>query len=92
VYKRFLESRVHEALADTPVTLIVGPRRAGKTTLALKMADKDRAYLTLDDQTTLDAARADPAGFIRGLDPGHHDESPRQARPLRRIGWRRRQI
>jgi uncharacterized protein len=41
VYKRFLESRVREALADTPVTLIVGPRRAGKTTLARKMADKD---------------------------------------------------
>jgi predicted AAA+ superfamily ATPase len=34
VYKRFPESRLREALADTPGTLIVGPRRAGKTTLA----------------------------------------------------------
>jgi uncharacterized protein len=77
VYRRFLESRVREALADTPVTLIVGPRRAGKTTLARKIADKDRAYLTLDDQTTLDAARADPAGFIRGLDRAIIDEVQR---------------
>jgi uncharacterized protein len=77
MYKRFIESRVREALADTPVTLIVGPRRAGKTTLARKMAGKDRAYLTLDDQTTLDAARADPAGFVRGLDRAIIDEVQR---------------
>jgi len=77
MYKRFIESRVREALADTPVTLIVGPRRAGKTTLARKLADKNRAYLTLDDRTTLDAARIDPAGFIRGLDRAIIDEVQR---------------
>jgi predicted AAA+ superfamily ATPase len=77
MYKRFIESRVREALADTPVTLIVGPRRAGKTTLARKLADKDRAYLTLGDRTTLDAARIDPAGFIRGLDRAIIDEVQR---------------
>jgi uncharacterized protein len=77
VYKRFIESRVREALADTPVTLIVGPRRAGKTTLARKMAGAGRVYLTLDDQTILDAARADPAGFIRGLDRAIIDEIQR---------------
>jgi len=42
MYRRFIESRVREALADTPVTLIVGPRRAGKTSLARKLADEDR--------------------------------------------------
>src|SRR5208282_5616015 len=77
VYKRFIELRVREALADTPVTLIVGPRRAGKTTLARKMGDAGRTYLTLDDQTILDAARADPVGFIRGLDRAIIDEVQR---------------
>jgi predicted AAA+ superfamily ATPase len=77
VYKRFIEVRLREALADTPVTLIVGPRRAGKTTLARKMVEAGRAYLTLDDRTTLDAARTDPAGFIRGLNRAIIDEVQR---------------
>ncbi len=37
MYKRLIEHRVEEALSDTPVVLIVGPRRAGKTTIARKM-------------------------------------------------------
>ncbi|MDR6903815.1 putative AAA+ superfamily ATPase [Rhizobium miluonense] len=37
MYKRFVERRADEALSDTPVVLIVGPRRAGKTTLVRKM-------------------------------------------------------
>jgi predicted AAA+ superfamily ATPase len=37
MFERFVERRVEEALADTPVVLIVGPRRAGKTTLVRKM-------------------------------------------------------
>jgi hypothetical protein len=77
MYKRFIERRVREILADTPVALIVGPRRAGKTTLARTMGEKGRIYLTLDDRTTLDAAWADPAGFIRGLDRAIIDEIQR---------------
>ena len=69
MYPRFVERRAEEALADTPVVLIVGPRRAGKTTLARKMAEEGRTYITLDDRTVLDAALSDPNGFIRGLDP-----------------------
>lgn len=68
---------MREVLADTPVALVVGPRRAGKTTLARSLGDPGRTYLTLDDQTTLDAARADPAGFIRGLDRATIDEIQR---------------
>ncbi len=68
MYERFVERRVEEALSDTPPVLIVGPRRAGKTTLVRKMGEAGRIYITLDDQTTLDAARSDPVGFIRGLD------------------------
>lgn len=77
MYKRFVESRASEALSDTPVVLIVGPRRAGKTTLVRKMEETNRTYITLDDQTVLDAAQADPVGFIRGLDQATIDEIQR---------------
>jgi predicted AAA+ superfamily ATPase len=77
VYERFVERRAEEALADTPVVLIVGPRRAGKTTLVRKMGNASRTYITLDDQTVLDAAQSDPTGFIRGLDRAIIDEIQR---------------
>ncbi|WP_447954063.1 ATP-binding protein [Sphingopyxis chilensis] len=63
------------------MVLIVGPRRAGKTTLVRKMGETGRTYITLDDQTVdqtvLDAAKSDPAGFIRGLDRAIIDEIQR---------------
>lgn len=77
MFKRFLERRAEEALSDTPVVLIVGPRRAGKTTLVKKMQEDGRDYITLDDQTVLEAAQSDPAGFIRGLDRAIIDEIQR---------------
>jgi predicted AAA+ superfamily ATPase len=77
MYQRFVERRAEEALSDTPVVLIVGPRRAGKTTLVRKLGEAGRDYITLDDQTTLDAARSDPVGFIRGLDRAIIDEIQR---------------
>jgi len=77
MFERFVERRAEEALSDTPVVLIVGPRRAGKTTLVRKMGDAGRTYITLDDQTVLEAARSDPAGFIRGLDRAIIDEIQR---------------
>ena len=77
MFKRFVERRAEEALSDTPVVLIVGPRRAGKTTLVKKMGEAGRTYITLDDQTVLEAARSDPAGFIRGLDQAIIDEIQR---------------
>ena len=77
MYPRFVERRAEEALADTPVVLIVGPRRAGKTTLARKMAEEGRTYITLDDRTVVDAALSDPNGFIRGLDRAIIDEIQR---------------
>ncbi len=77
MFERFVERRAEEALVDTPVVLIVGPRRAGKTTLVRKMGDAGRAYITLDDQTVLEAAQSDPAGFIRGLDKAIIDEIQR---------------
>jgi hypothetical protein len=55
LYQRFIRRHLVEALTDTPVVLLVGPRRAGKTTLARSMSNGGRVYLTLDDQTTLEA-------------------------------------
>ena len=77
MYERFAERKINEALSDTPVVLVVGPRRVGKTTLARKLEKAHRAYVSLDDQTTLDVARADPVGFIRGLDLAIIDEIQR---------------
>jgi len=77
MFKRFVERRAEEALSDTPVVLIVGPRRAGKTTLVKKMGESGRTYITLDDQTVLQAAQSDPAGFIRGLNRAIIDEIQR---------------
>src|ERR1700722_18893297 len=77
MFERFVERRAEEALSDTPVLLIVGPRRAGKTTLVRKMGETGRTYITLDDQTVLEAAQSDPTGFIRGLDRAIIDEIQR---------------
>jgi hypothetical protein len=77
VYPRFIEHRIREAMSDTRVVMISGPRQSGKTTLAEKLASDGMPFLTLDDQTTLATARADPVGFIRGLDRAVIDEAQR---------------
>jgi predicted AAA+ superfamily ATPase len=77
LYQRHIKRRVSEALADTPVVLINGPRQCGKTTLVRQFASDDRDYLTLDDQNTLKAARDDPQGFVQRLDRVVIDEVQR---------------
>ena len=76
-YARIAEARIREALCDTPVVLIAGPRQAGKTTLARQFATNEKRYLTLDDELTLLAARQDPVGLIRSLDTAIIDEVQR---------------
>lgn len=63
---RFLAPRVDEALHDTRVVGIVGPRQAGKSTLVRHIVDeRERAtYVSLDDRDSRIAAEADPEGFI----------------------------
>lgn len=65
---RRLEPLVSEALTDTRVIGIVGPRQAGKSTLAQRlvaMADS-ATYVTFDDLTIRTIAEADPQGFVSG--------------------------
>lgn len=68
MYDRHIAPLLLEALADTPVVLLNGARQTGKSTLAQSLREATpRRYLTLDDHTTLAAARSDPAGFIAAL-------------------------
>lgn len=66
LYARALLPALRDALSDTPVVLIHGPRQSGKSTLAKALiADGFPAeYVTLDDLTVLGAATASPADFV----------------------------
>ena len=66
LYPRFIEPRLHEALADSPAVLIQGPRQCGKTTLA-QLACPSHTYLSFDDDVLRGGAVADPMGFVAGL-------------------------
>lgn len=77
LYPRRIQPRIAEAMHDTPVVLLAGPRQAGKTTLVRQMAENGLRYLTLDDELTLLSAREDPVGMIRGLDRAVIDEIQR---------------
>lgn len=77
IYPRYIQPRLAEALTDTPVVLLSGPRQAGKTTLVRQFAGEGRRFVTLDDELVLLAARQDPVGLIRGLDCAVIDEVQR---------------
>lgn len=78
IFPRRIEPRIAEALLDTPVVLLAGPRQAGKTTLVRQIAQQDGLrYLTMDDELTLLSAREDPVGMIRSLDRAVIDEIQR---------------
>lgn len=67
-YPRQAEPLLLEALADSPVVLIHGPRQCGKTTLALALGErKGYDYVSFDDGVARAAAEADPAGFVDDL-------------------------
>jgi uncharacterized protein len=68
LYPRYAEPRLTEALADSPVVLIHGPRQCGKTTLARVVGERmGYLYVSFDDDVARDAALADPAGFVADL-------------------------
>lgn len=77
MYFRIAEPQIRTALRDTRVVAISGPRQSGKTTLARRFVKQGRKFVTLDNQSTLAAAKSDPVAFIRGLDRAVIDEVQR---------------
>jgi uncharacterized protein len=68
LFRRYLATRLREALVDTPAVLIHGPRQSGKTTLARTVGEpRGYRYVSFDDEAVRDAARRDPLGFVEGL-------------------------
>lgn len=68
-YFRFLTPLILEALKHSAAVFINGPRQAGKSTLAMEIAEKHYAadYVTFDDATVMAAASHDPEGFIQSF-------------------------
>ena len=67
LYPRYAESRLLEALADSPVVLIHGPRQCGKTTLA-RVVGEPRGYLyfiPFPDRFYLFQVKNDPVRHAR---------------------------
>ena len=80
---RNASASVAEALAAARVTLIHGPRQAGKTTLARLSCERmGGTFSTLDDPVMLTAARNDPVGFVARPGPLVIDEIQRAGDPL----------
>lgn len=67
-HPRFVLPRLTEALEDTPVVLIHGPRQCGKTTLARAVGDEaGYSYVSFDDDVLRASSQADPVGFVADL-------------------------
>ncbi len=66
IYPRSLASALREAMLDTPVVCLLGPRQCGKTTLAISL-EKERGYISLDEDGYFRAASEDPDGFVARL-------------------------
>lgn len=67
MYERFISPFIIDALKDTPVILISGARQTGKSTLCKQLIEKGiftGTAVTLDDPTTLAAAKTDSLGFL----------------------------
>ncbi|MDX8379877.1 MAG: ATP-binding protein [Gallionella sp.] len=66
LFPRAIMSALKEAIKDTPVVCLLGPRQCGKTTLA-RMLEPKRAFVTLDEEKYYSVASMDPDGFINSL-------------------------
>lgn len=64
---RHITSFVKQSLNDFSAVLIIGARQVGKSTLVKQLCDEGifKSYITLDDISQLEAATADPHGFIK---------------------------
>ena len=80
---RHVSEQIDDAREWARVTLIHGPRQAGKTTLVRLAGDRlGGTFVTLDDPALLEAARRDPVGFVTRPHPLVIDEIQRAGDPL----------
>jgi hypothetical protein len=78
LFPRFSAELVFSALKDTRRPLwLRGLVSAAKTTLFRDLVAGNRAFITMDDDTVLAAARSDPTGLVRALDRTTSDEVQR---------------
>jgi len=78
--RRALEAEIRDIIAVNKAAVLLGPRQAGKSTLAgmLRDAGLFRSFVTLDESQVFTAAQDDPDGFVATLDrPAVIDEVQR---------------
>ena len=70
LFARHLRRDVVDALAESRAVAVLGARQVGKSTLVSQIASDEHParLISLDDDATADAARADPTGFIADID------------------------
>ena len=66
---RMMGQRVQEAMTDTPVVMVQGPRQCGKSTLVRELAPH-LPYVSLDDPAALDFAHRNPRAFLKAHPDG----------------------
>lgn len=76
---RHIRPNLVEALSDTRIACLLGPRQSGKSTLMRAVAENEHParYVTLDDPATLALAQEDPTGFVAGSERMAIDEVQR---------------
>ncbi|MGB9617035.1 MAG: AAA family ATPase [Desulfomonilaceae bacterium] len=62
---RDITDELLRSVREYPAATIIGPRQAGKTTLA-QMTFPDMPYFSLEDPDVRMAAEIDPRGFLFG--------------------------
>lgn len=67
--QRHIRRDLLEALSDSRAVALLGARQVGKSTLVADLVEKDypARLISLDDDATASAARADPSGFIADI-------------------------
>lgn len=66
---RAIEPELRDILRVSRAAALIGPRQAGKSTLALQLTEQGvlSSYVTLDEEAMRKAALADPDGFVLAL-------------------------